>query len=42
MKAMFKLPLPEVTMIPIEVIFEHLSLGDKLLLIQLLKDEGLL
>jgi hypothetical protein len=29
-------------MIPIEVIFEHLSLGDKLLLIQLLKDEGLL
>ena len=29
-------------MIPIEVIFEHLSLGDKLLLIQLLKAEGLL
>jgi hypothetical protein len=42
MKATFRPPLPEVTMIPIEVIFDHLSLGDKLALIQLLKAEGLL
>ena len=42
MKATFRPPLPEVAMIPIEVIYDHLSLGDKLVLIQLLKDEGLL
>ena len=28
--------------LPIELLWDHMSLGDKLLLIQLLKDEGLL
>ena len=42
MKATFRPPVPEVAMIPIEVMYDYLSLGDKLLLIQLLKDEGLL
>ena len=42
MKATYRPPVAEVTVIPIDVIYEHLSLGDKLFLIQLLKAEGLL